>query len=192
MQQAILILENNEIFYGSSVGYKADSYGEIVFNTAMTGYQEVVTDPSYKNQIITFTYPHIGNVGINNEDQESSSSFVSGLVLREAPLQASNWRSKQNFSEYLKKMKIVCIADIDTRHITSQIRNNGAMKACIIHNKKDIEKAKKRLLKNTGMEGAELASKVSSSKIYNFKENIYQQTFSKQKSNNNFKCVSYL
>ena len=191
MQQAILILENNEIFYGSSVGYKADSYGEIVFNTAMTGYQEVVTDPSYKNQIITFTYPHIGNVGINNEDQESSSSFVSGLVLREAPLQASNWRSKQNFSEYLKKMKIVCIADIDTRHITSQIRNNGAMKACIIHNKKDIEKAKKRLLKNTGMEGAELASKVSSSKTYNFKENIYQQTFSKQKPNNNFKVIAY-
>ena len=81
MQQAILILENEEIFYGQSVGYKADSYGEIVFNTAMTGYQEVVSDPSYKNQIITFTYPHIGNVGINKDDEESNLSFVSGLVL---------------------------------------------------------------------------------------------------------------
>ena len=174
MQQAILILENNEIFYGKSVGYKADSYGEIVFNTAMTGYQEVVTDPSYKNQIITFTYPHIGNVGVNEADKASASSYVSGLVIRETPLEASNWRSIQNFSDYLKKMKIVCIAEIDTRHITTQIRNNGAMKACIIHNKKDINKAKKKLNGGASMVGSELASKVSSSKRYAFKENIFQ------------------
>ena len=101
MQKAILILENNEIFHGASVGYKADSYGEIVFNTAMTGYQEVISDPSYKNQIITFTYPHIGNVGVNEDDQESLKSYVSGLVISEIPTNASNWRSTSNFIEYL-------------------------------------------------------------------------------------------
>ncbi len=108
MQQAILILENEKIFYGKSVGYKKDSYGEIVFNTAMTGYQEVISDPSYKNQIITFTYPHIGNVGINSEDQESDSSYVSGLVLSEVPTNPSNWRSTQDFSNYLK-IKKLCV-----------------------------------------------------------------------------------
>ena len=99
MQEAILILENNEIFYGKSVGYIADSYGEIVFNTAMTGYQEVISDPSYKDQIITFTYPHIGNVGVNKEDQESNSSYVSGIVLSEIPSKASNWRSELDFDK---------------------------------------------------------------------------------------------
>ena len=105
MQQAILILEDGNIFYGKSVGFKADSYGEIVFNTAMTGYQEVISDPSYKNQIITFTYPHIGNVGINDEDQESNSSFVSGLVLSEIPTKPSNWRSRLSLCSYLEKTK---------------------------------------------------------------------------------------
>ena len=168
MQQAILILENEEIFYGKSVGYKADSYGEIVFNTAMTGYQEVVSDPSYKNQIITFTYPHIGNVGINNEDQESNTSYVSGLVLSEVPTKASNWRSSSDFIDYLKHNKIVCIADLDTRHIASIIRNKGAMSACIIHNEKGINKAKKELKSYSGIIGAELASKVSVKKKYPF------------------------
>ena len=105
MQQAILILENEKIFYGKSVGYEADSFGEIVFNTAMTGYQEVISDPSYKNQIITFTYPHIGNVGINYEDQESNASYVSGLVLSELPTKPSNWRSELDFVDYLKNKK---------------------------------------------------------------------------------------
>ena len=117
MQQAILILEDGKIFYGKSVGHKADSFGEIVFNTAMTGYQEVISDPSYKNQIITFTYPHIGNVGVNNEDQESNSSYVSGLVLSEIPTKSSNWRSSLDLTRYLKDKKIVCIADLDTRYI---------------------------------------------------------------------------
>ena len=105
MQQAILILENEKIFYGKSIGYKKDSFGEIVFNTAMTGYQEVISDPSYKNQIITFTYPHIGNVGINNDDQESNSSYVSGLVLSEIPTNPSNWRSTEDFTSYLINKK---------------------------------------------------------------------------------------
>ena len=191
MQQAILILENEKIFYGKSVGYKKDSYGEIVFNTAMTGYQEVISDPSYKNQIITFTYPHIGNVGINNEDQESDSSYVSGLVLSEIPTNPSNWRSTQDFSNYLKNKKIVCIADLDTRHIASLIRSKGAMSACIIHDEKDINKAKKELENYSGVEGAELASKVSVSKKYSFKENIFQYKERDYSENKKFKVIAY-
>ena len=191
MQQAILILENEEIFYGKSVGYKADSYGEIVFNTAMTGYQEVVSDPSYKNQIITFTYPHIGNVGINNEDQESNTSYVSGLVLSEVPTKASNWRSSSDFIDYLKHNKIVCIADLDTRHIASIIRNKGAMSACIIHSEKGINKAKKELKSYSGIIGAELASKVSVKKKYPFKENIFEYKEDKSIANKKLKVIAY-
>ena len=191
MQQAILILENEEIFYGKSVGYKADSYGEIVFNTSMTGYQEVVSDPSYKNQIITFTYPHIGNVGINNEDQESNTSYVSGLVLSEVPTKASNWRSSSDFIDYLKHNKIVCIADLDTRHIASIIRNKGAMSACIIHSEKGINKAKKELKSYSGIIGAELASKVSVKEKYPFKENIFEYKEDKSIANKKLKVIAY-
>ena len=191
MQQAILILENEEIFYGQSVGYKADSYGEIVFNTAMTGYQEVVSDPSYKNQIITFTYPHIGNVGINKDDEESNSSYVSGLVLSEVPTKSSNWRSKIDFLDYLKEKKIVCIADLDTRYIASIIRNKGVMNACIIHNEKDIKKTKKELARYSGIIGSELASKVSSKKKYVFNENIFQHCDRKSSGKKKLKVVAY-
>lgn len=191
MQKAILILENNEIFHGVSVGYKADSYGEIVFNTAMTGYQEVISDPSYKNQIITFTYPHIGNVGVNEDDQESLKSYVSGLVISEIPTNASNWRSTSNFIEYLKKNKIVCIADLDTRYIASLIRNNGAMKSCIIHNEKSIKKAKETLKNSSSIIGSELASKVTVKKRYKFKENIYLHKREKINQNKKLKVVAY-
>ena len=191
MQEAILILENNEIFYGKSVGYKADSYGEIVFNTAMTGYQEVISDPSYKDQIITFTYPHIGNVGINNEDQESNFSCVSGIVLSEIPTKSSNWRSELELIDYLKKNKIVCIADLDTRYIASLIRNKGAMNACIFHNKKDINKIKKELKNYKGIAGSELASKVSIKKEYGFKEKVFQCKKVIPDTNKKLKVVSY-
>jgi len=191
LQEAILILENNEIFYGKSVGYKADSYGEIVFNTAMTGYQEVISDPSYKDQIITFTYPHIGNVGINNEDQESNFSCVSGIVLSEIPTKSSNWRSELELIDYLKKNKIVCIADLDTRYIASLIRNKGAMNACIFHNKKDINKIKKELKNYKGIAGSELASKVSIKKEYGFKEKVFQCKKVIPDTNKKLKVVSY-
>ena len=191
MQQAILILEDGKIFYGTSVGYKADSFGEIVFNTAMTGYQEVISDPSYKNQIITFTYPHIGNVGVNNEDQESNSSYVSGLVLSEIPTKSSNWRSSLDLTRYLKDKKIVCIADLDTRYIASLIRNNGAMNACIIHNKNNINEAKTKLLNHSGMSGSELASQVSSKKSMLLKKRFFNIKVVIQKVKKNFKVVAY-
>ena len=191
MQQAILILENEKIFYGKSVGYKKDSFGEIVFNTAMTGYQEVISDPSYKNQIITFTYPHIGNVGINKDDQESNSSYVSGLVLSEIPTNPSNWRSTEDFTSYLINKKIVCIADLDTRYIASLIRNKGAMSACIIHDKKNVNKAKKKLENYSGISGTELASKVSVTKKYLFSEKVFQYEEKILKSDKKFKVVAY-
>ena len=191
MQQAILILENEKIFYGKSIGYKKDSFGEIVFNTAMTGYQEVISDPSYKNQIITFTYPHIGNVGINKDDQESNSSYVSGLVLSEIPTNPSNWRSTEDFTSYLINKKIVCIADLDTRYIASLIRNKGAMSACIIHDKKNVNKAKKKLENYSGISGTELASKVSVTKKYLFSEKIFQYEEKILKSDKKLKVVAY-
>tara|TARA_X000000368_G_scaffold394916_1_gene361896 strand:- start:5397 stop:6530 length:1134 start_codon:yes stop_codon:yes gene_type:complete len=191
LQQAILILENEKIFYGKSIGYKKDSFGEIVFNTAMTGYQEVISDPSYKNQIITFTYPHIGNVGINKDDQESNSSYVSGLVLSEIPTNPSNWRSTEDFTSYLINKKIVCIADLDTRYIASLIRNKGAMSACIIHDKKNINKAKKKLENYSGISGTELASKVSVTKKYLFSEKVFQYEEKILKSDKKFKVVAY-
>ena len=191
MQQAILILENEKIFYGKSIGYKKDSFGEIVFNTAMTGYQEVISDPSYKNQIITFTYPHIGNVGINKDDQESNSSYVSGLVLSEIPTNPSNWRSTEDFTSYLINKKIVCIADLDTRYIASLIRNKGAMSACIIHDKKNVNKTKKKLENYSGISGTELASKVSVTKKYLFSEKVFQYEEKILKSDKKFKVVAY-
>ena len=191
MQQAILILENEKIFYGKSIGYKKDSFGEIVFNTAMTGYQEVISDPSYKNQIITFTYPHIGNVGINKDDQESNSSYVSGLVLSEIPTNPSNWRSTEDFTSYLINKKIVCIADLDTRYIASLIRNKGAMSACIIHDKRNVNKAKKKLENYSGISGTELASKVSVTKKYLFSEKVFQYEEKILKSDKKFKVVAY-
>lgn len=191
MQQAILILENEKIFYGKSVGYKADSFGEIVFNTAMTGYQEVISDPSYKNQIITFTYPHIGNVGINYEDQESNASYVSGLVLSELPTKPSNWRSELDFVDYLKNKKIVCIAELDTRHIASLIRSKGAMNACIIHEEKNIEKAKKELESYKGIEGSELATEVSAKEKYLFDEKIFQFNHDNIQEDKKLKVIAF-
>ncbi len=191
MQKAILILENNTVFYGKSVGYIADTYGEIVFNTAMTGYQEIVSDPSYKNQIITFTYPHIGNVGTNNYDQESNKCYVSGLVIREIPSSSSSWRSEQSFSDYLKKNMIVCIAELDTRYIATLIRDKGSMNACIIHNEKEINKVKISLKKYLGVSGQELASKVSVQENYIFKENVYQYERSSVKKIKKLKVIAY-
>ena len=119
---AILALEDGSIFRGVAIGADGQSSGEVVFNTSMTGYQEILTDPSYCRQIVTLTYPHIGNVGTNTEDEESSQTWVAGLVIRDLPLTASNWRSEQSLDDYLKAKNIVGIADIDTRRLTRILR----------------------------------------------------------------------
>jgi len=129
---AILALEDGTVFHGTAIGIEGETIGEVVFNTSMTGYQEILTDPSYKKQIVTLTYPHIGNTGINEEDVESTSIFASGLVIRDLPRLVSNWRSQETLSDYLKRHQIVAIADIDTRKLTRLLRSKGAMGGCIL------------------------------------------------------------
>ena len=142
MDNALLALEDGSLFYGTSIGIDGESIGEVVFNTSITGYQEILTDPSYYKQIVTLTHPHIGNVGTNPEDEESSQVFVSGLIIRDLPLAMSNWRATENLSDYLIRHKIVAIAGIDTRQLTRHLRKHGAMKACVVAGDNiDVEKS---------------------------------------------------
>lgn len=130
-KSALLMLANGACFYGTALGMAGTTVGEVVFNTAMTGYQEVLTDPSYAQQIITFTYPHIGNVGFNNLDKEAEEVWAKGLIVRDAAIHPSNWRCETTLSDYLREKKLIGIADIDTRRLTHILRNEGAMNGCI-------------------------------------------------------------
>lgn len=129
---ALLALEDGSLFRGEMIGFEGQSVGEVVFNTSLSGYQEILTDPSYARQIITLTYPHIGNVGVNHEDEEAGEIVASGLVIRDLPLLASNWRSEMPLGEYLCKNKVVAIAGIDTRRLTRILRDKGAQGGCIV------------------------------------------------------------
>ena len=129
---AILALEDGSLFRGRSFGARGQSSGEVVFNTSMTGYQEIITDPSYARQIITFTYPHIGNTGINLEDMESSEIWGAGVIIRDLPLTASNWRMKQSLEAFLTEKKVVAIAEIDTRRLTRRLRDVGPLNGAIV------------------------------------------------------------
>ena len=130
--RALLALENEMVFEGVAIGAPGEAVGEVVFNTAMTGYQEILTDPSYAKQIVTFTYPHIGNTGINQEDEESTAIWAQGLVIRDKPLLASNWRNQISLSDYLKQRNVVAIAGVDTRKLTRVLREEGAQNGCIL------------------------------------------------------------
>ncbi|HHQ69534.1 MAG TPA: carbamoyl-phosphate synthase small subunit [Halothiobacillaceae bacterium] len=129
-QPALLALEDGSVFYGTALGASGQSVGEVVFNTSMTGYQEILTDPSYRRQIVTLTYPHIGNVGVNDEDKESDSVHVAGLVIRDAGIMSS-WRGQQSLSDYCQENNVVAITEIDTRELTRRLRDKGVMKGCI-------------------------------------------------------------
>ncbi|MEP4101759.1 carbamoyl-phosphate synthase domain-containing protein, partial [Paraglaciecola sp.] len=129
---ALLVLEDGSVFKGTAIGASGVSVGEVVFNTSMTGYQEILTDPSYAEQIVTLTYPHIGNTGINQEDCESNKIWAKGLIIRDLPLIVSNFRSEKSLSEYLDENNILGIADIDTRRLTRILRDKGAQNGCII------------------------------------------------------------
>ncbi len=129
---AILALADGTIFHGLGIGAAGSTVGEVVFNTAMTGYQEILTDPSYCRQIVTLTHPHIGNTGVNREDQESTQVHAAGLVIRDLPLRVSNFRSEQNLSDYLQAGNIVAIAGIDTRRLTRILRTHGAQSGCML------------------------------------------------------------
>ena len=165
MRKAVLALAKGAVFEGEAVGSAGTAVGEVVFNTAMTGYQEILTDPSYAGQIVTLTYPHIGNTGTNAEDVESHRIFASGLVIRNLPRRHSNWRSESSLSEYLQQENCIAIADVDTRELTSIIREQGAQGACIAAGGEgddiDIEDCLKRARAFPGLSGKDLVRGVT-------------------------------
>ncbi len=164
---ALLVLEDGTVFRGESIGIDGQTTGEVVFNTAMTGYQEILTDPSYARQIVTLTYPHIGNTGTNDEDEESSAVHASGLVIRDLPLLASNWRKQESLSDYLARHGIVAIADIDTRRLTRLLREKGAQNGCIVAGDAPDEAAALAAAKAfPGLKGMDLAKEVTTRMPY--------------------------
>ena len=154
------------MFHGTSVGAEGQTIGEVVFNTAMTGYQEILTDPSYCRQIVTLTYPHIGNTGTTSEDMESSRIHVSGLIIRDSSMVTSNWRSDRSLSDFLRQGETVAIADIDTRKLTRLIREKGAQSGCIMTGAAEIEKAIAHAGKFPGISGMDLAKFVTTDRPY--------------------------
>jgi len=163
---ALLALADGSIFHGVSIGIEGSTVGEVVFNTAMTGYQEILTDPSYLEQIVTLTYPHIGNVGVNPEDGESEKTQLAGLIIREVPRPASNFRSRQNFSDYLREQKVVAIAGIDTRRLTRILRDKGAQNGYLVAGFVDEKTALKQARAWPGLKGMDLAKVVSVTEPY--------------------------
>jgi carbamoyl-phosphate synthase small subunit len=166
--KAILLLEDGRLFYGASFGAEGETFGEAVFNTSMSGYQEILTDPSYAGQIVCMTYPLIGNYGVNAQDIESRRPWVEGFVVREASIIASNWRSTETLDSYLKRNKIVGIEHIDTRALVRHIRDKGAMRAAISTVDLDPESLLKKVLASPSMENRELASTVSVAEEFDF------------------------
>jgi len=173
-QSALLVLEDGTVFHGESIGVSGESVGEVVFNTAITGYQEILTDPSYARQHVTLTYPHIGNVGTNSEDEESASIFASGLIVRDVPLMASNWRNQDSLSSYLVKNNVVAIAGIDTRKLTRILREKGAQNGCIVAAKEgetiDQAKALDAAKAFPGLKGMDLAKEVTTKSQYQWQQ----------------------
>lgn len=173
-QPALLALEDGTLFWGESIGIEGQTVGEVVFNTSITGYQEILTDPSYARQIVTLTYPHIGNVGANSDDEEASGVFASGLVIRDLPLLASNWRSEMSLDEYLRKNKVVGIADIDTRKLTRILREKGAQNGCIVAGENiDAEAALAAARAFPGLKGMDLAKEVSTHQPYEWAQGTW-------------------
>jgi carbamoyl-phosphate synthase small subunit len=171
---AILVLTDGTVFKGISIGASGHTVGEVVFNTSMTGYQEILTDPSYTEQIVTLTYPHIGSYGTNDEDVESGKVYASGLIIRNLPLLHSNFRSKQNLSDYLKANNIVAIADIDTRALTRVLREKGAQAGCIMAGDIDETKALALAKGFPGLAGMDLAKVVSVKSAYEYTEGEWE------------------
>jgi carbamoyl-phosphate synthase small subunit len=173
-EPAALALADGTVFRGRSIGACGTAVGEVVFNTAITGYQEILTDPSYCRQIVTLTYPHIGNTGANPEDQESRRTYAEGLVVRDLPRLHSNWRAKEDLASYLKKNKVVGIADIDTRKLTRVLREKGAQNGCLVAGEIDIDSALEKARAFPGLAGMDLARVVTTQKPYEWTEGSWQ------------------
>ncbi len=171
---AILVLEDGSVFRGEAIGADGETVGEVVFNTAMTGYQEILTDPSYRRQIVTLTYPHIGNTGVNEEDEESSHLHAAGLVIRDLPLLASNWRSEGTLDAYLQRHGVVAIAGVDTRRLTRILREKGAQAGCLmagggVDEAAALEKARAF----PGLAGMDLAKEVTTEVPYEWAQGTW-------------------
>ncbi|WP_049622351.1 glutamine-hydrolyzing carbamoyl-phosphate synthase small subunit [Frateuria defendens] len=190
---ALLALEDGSVFHGHAVGATGETVGEVVFNTAMTGYQEILTDPSYARQIVTLTYPHIGNTGVNAVDAESTAVHAAGLIVRDVPRLASNWRSTESLPDYLKRHGIVAIAGIDTRRLTRILRDKGAQNGCLVAGENlDVEAALAKARACPGLNGMDLAKVVSVDKPYGWTEGVYdldRQAFNQP--GRRFKVVAY-
>lgn len=174
-KSALLALEDGSLFQGESIGADGHAQGEVVFNTSITGYQEILTDPSYCRQIVTLTYPHIGNVGVNPGDEEASRIYASGLVVRDCPRLASNWRSRQSLDDYLRKRGVIALAGIDTRRLTRLLREKGAQNGCIMAGDHlDAEQALQLARAFPGLKGMDLARVVSTSEPYPWNEGRWE------------------
>jgi len=192
-QVALLALEDGQIFKGKSIGAIGDTVGEVVFNTSMTGYQEILTDPSYAQQIVALTYPHIGNTGTNAVDEESEKIYAAGLIIRDLPLMLSNWRNTMPLDEYLSLNNVVAISDIDTRALTRHLRENGSLKGCIITGD-DIDEAVAiaKAQSFSGLKNMDLAKVVSTAKQYDFNDGSYSlETGEFASLDKKFKVVVY-
>ena len=166
LRPASLVLADGTCFHGTAIGIDGLTVGEVVFNTAMTGYQEVLSDPSYARQIVTLTYPHIGNTGMNDEDNESSAVFAAGLVVRDVPVEFSNWRANGSLCDYLVNNDVVAIADIDTRALTRKLTDQGALAGCIMAGETDMDAALAAAQAFPGLAGMDLAKEVSCRERY--------------------------
>ena len=193
--KAVLALADGTIFRGVSIGAAGFSVGEVAFNTAMTGYQEILTDPSYCRQIITLTYPHVGNTGTNFEDIESGNTdriYAAGLVIRDLPLISSNWRQVQTLPEYLQDQNVVAIAEIDTRKLTRILREKGAQSGCIMAGKIDEKEALMRAREFPGLTGMDLAQEVSCNESYQWTEGEWTLASGYQMpENHSFRIAAY-
>jgi len=173
LEPAILVLADGTVFRGRSIGARGLSAGEVVFNTAITGYQEILTDPSYCRQIVTLTYPHIGNTGTNTEDEESGRVFAAGLVVRDLPGALSNWRSERSLPEYLAANGVVALADIDTRRLTRILRERGAQNGCLMAGDVDPDRALAAARAFPGLAGMDLAKEVSTAAPYEWRDGVW-------------------
>src|SRR5690348_10368262 len=173
-QDAVLALADGTLFHGRSIGAAGSASGEVVFNTAMTGYQEILTDPSYCRQIVTLTYPHIGNTGTNREDDESPRIYASGLVIRDLPRRHSSWRAEQTLTAFLQKQNIVGIADLDTRKLTRILREKGAQNGCLMAGSGNVDEALAQARAFPGLAGMDLAKVVTVREPYQWTEGAWK------------------
>lgn len=193
---ALLALEDGTLFWGQAIGANGQSVGEVVFNTSMTGYQEILTDPSYSRQMVTLTYPHIGNTGTTPEDAESNQVHAAGLIIRDLPRLANNWRNTQNLGDYLKENNTVAIADIDTRQLTRILREKGAQNGCLIANdnltEEDAQTAIAQAKSFSGLKGLDLAKEVTTDNPYKWEQAEWSLVNGyADKPNGQYKVVAY-